>query len=257
MSTTQGSPRPSILLVEDDLVHSAIICDLLSAEGFAVDPVTTLAAARARLAERVPDLLLLDRTLPDGEGLLLCEEIRANRRLRELPVILITARDRVEDRIEGLMRGADDYIPKPFHPREFLARVHGCLRTQNLQREFRRTADELAVKNRILLETQERLVRSERLAAIGEVGLAIRHEINNPLGSIMGFADLLLMQAESLPPEIRRKLELIRRAALRIRDVVRRLEDLKDDRPVEYIPGLSMTDLSAPPAPKTPDHQGP
>jgi len=56
------------------------------------------------------------------------------------------------------------------------------------------------------------------------------------------------MQAESLPPEIRRKLELIRRAALRIRDVVRRLEDLKDDRPVEYIPGLSMTDLSVPPA---------
>jgi hypothetical protein len=70
----------------------------------------------------------------------------------------------------------------------------------------------------------------------------------------MGFADLLLMQAESLPPEMCRKLELIRRAALRIRDVVRRLEDLKDDRPVEYIPGLSMTDLSTPP-PESTDHR--
>jgi len=253
MSTKQGSPEPRILLVEDDLVQSAIVCDLLRSEGFFVEPVTTLAAARAHLAEGAPDLLLLDRTLPDGEGLLLCEEIRADRALRELPVILITARDRVEDRVEGLMRGADDYIPKPFHPREFLARLRGCLRTQALQREIHRTAEELAAKNRMLVETQERLVRSERLAAIGEVGLAIRHEINNPLGSILGFADLLLMQPESLPSEVCRKLELIRRAALRIRDVVRRLEDLKDDRPVEYIPGLSMTDLGAPPPPPASD----
>jgi signal transduction histidine kinase len=163
--------------------------------------------------------------------------------MRGLPVILITARDRVEDRVAGLMGGADDYIPKPFHPMELLARVHGCLRTQDLQRRLRRKVDELAEANRRLVEAQERIVKNERLAAIGEVGLAIRHEINNPLGTIVGFADLLLMQPEHLPPDAQRKMDLIRRSALRIRDVLRRLEDVKDDRPVEYIPGLQMTDL--------------
>lgn len=240
-----GMPRQDrILLVEDDPVQAAIICDLLHGQGFGVTAVETLGAARDRLAEALPDLLLLDRTLPDGEGLCLCEELRADPGFRELPIILITARDGVEDRIEGLMRGADDYIPKPFHPREFLARVHGCLRTLALQRELKAQADELAEKNQLLLEAQEQLVRSQRLAAIGEVSLALRHEINNPLGSILGFTDLALLQSASLPAEVVRKLTLIRRATLRIRDVVRKLEDLRDERPVEYIPGLHMTDLS-------------
>jgi len=237
-----------ILLVEDDPVQEAIVCDLLQAQGFVVASVGTLHDARDRLAGEPPDLLLLDRMLPDGEGLSLCEALRADPAFRELPIILITARDGVEDRVEGLMRGADDYIPKPFHPKEFLARVHGCLRTLALQRELREQAEELADKNRLLLETQAKLVRSERLAAIGEVGLAIRHEINNPLGSILGFTDLMLLQGGSLAPEQTRKLELIRRATLRIRDVVRKLEELQDERPVEYLPGVSMTNLSPPPS---------
>ena len=98
-------------------------------------------------------------------------------------------------------------------------------------------------KNQILVETQERLIRSERLAAIGEIGLAIRHEINNPLGTILGFVDLLLAQADSFPETVRKKLDAIRRATIRIRDVVRRLEEV-EDRSVEYVPGLQMTDLS-------------
>ena len=236
--------RSVILLVEDDPIQAAVICELLHDAGARVEAVGTLAEGRTRLRQELPDLLLLDRTLPDGEGLLLCEEIRATPGLQELPVILITARDKVEDRVAGLMRGADDYIPKPFHPKELLARVHGCLRTQDLQRELRRKVDELAEANRLLLEAQERVVRSERLAAIGEVGLAIRHEINNPLGAILGLADLLLMQPQHLPAEVQHKMEIIRRSALRIRDVVRRLEELRDDRPVEYIAGLSMTNLS-------------
>jgi signal transduction histidine kinase len=97
------------------------------------------------------------------------------------------------------------------------------------------------------------LIRSERLAAIGEIGVGIRHEINNPLGTILGFVDLLLTQADAFPEAARRKLEAIRRATLRIRDVVRRLEDI-EDRTVEYVPGMQMTDLSGdgPPRPERP-----
>ena len=95
----------------------------------------------------------------------------------------------------------------------------------------------------MLVATQEQLVRSQRLAAIGEIGLAIRHEINNPLGSILGFVDLLIAQGETFPENARRKLDAIRRSTIRIRDVVRRLEDIQDDRTVEYVQGIQMTDL--------------
>lgn len=239
-------PAARVLVAEDDPVQAALICELLQKEGYRVDSRSTIAETREVVRARMPDLLLLDRMFPEGDGCLLCQEFKANPATHALPIIMLTARDRVEERVEGLLKGADDYIPKPFHPREFLARVYSCLRTLALQREVRQQAEELARKHRALLETQERLIRSERLAAIGEVGLAIRHEINNPLGTILGFVDLLLAQAEAYPEAARKKLDAIRRATIRIRDVVKRLEEV-EDRSVEYVPGLQMTDLSAGP----------
>ncbi len=236
-----------ILVAEDDPVQAAVIGDLLRAQGYLVRCATTLREVREAVAAELPDLLLLDRMLPDGDGSLLCQEFKTTATTPPFPIIILTALDRVEDRVEGILRGADDYIPKPFHPREFLARVHGCLRTLALTRELQQKAEELERKQTVLLETQARLVRSERMAAIGEIGLAIRHEINNPLGSILGFTDLLLGQAEALPEEAQRKLEIIRRSTLRIRDVVKRLEEIRDDRTVEYVKGLQMTDLLAEP----------
>jgi DNA-binding response OmpR family regulator len=232
-----------ILVADDDPIQAAVICDLLQKQGYHVECRATIAETRDLLRARMPDLLLLDRMFPEGDGSLLCQELKANPSTQGLPIIMLTARDRVEDRVEGLLQGADDYIPKPFHPSEFLARVHSCLRTLALQQEITQKADELARKHQILLETQERLIRSERLAAIGEIGLAIRHEINNPLGTILGFVDLLLTEEAPIPDAARKKLDAIRRATIRIRDVVRRLEDV-EDRSVEYVQGLQMTDLS-------------
>lgn len=235
-------PAARIVVAEDDPVQAALICDLLQKEGYQVESRSTIVETRDAVRASMPDLLLLDRMFPEGDGCLLCQEFKANPTTQGLPIIMLTARDRVEDRVEGLLQGADDYISKPFHPREFLARVHSCFRTLALQREIKQQAEELARKHQTLLETQERLIRSERLAAIGEIGLAIRHEINNPLGTILGFVDLLLAQGETFPDAARKKLDAIRRATIRIRDVVRRLEEV-EDRSVEYVPGLQMTDL--------------
>ena len=236
-------PSARILVADDDPIQAAVICDLLQKQGYQVESRATIAETREAVRARMPDLLLLDRMFPEGDGSLLCQELKANPGTQGLPIIMLTARDRVEDRVEGLLQGADDYIPKPFHPSEFLARVYSCLRTLALQQEIKQKADELARKHQVLLETQERLIRSERLAAIGEIGLAIRHEINNPLGTILGFVDLLLAEEARFPDAARKKLDAIRRATIRIRDVVRRLEDV-EDRSVEYVPGLQMTDLS-------------
>ncbi len=240
-------PEPSaptyVLLVEDDPLQAGVIRELLEGHGYTLSVAASVADGRTAIQAGAPDLLLLDRVLPDGDGIDFCEEVKGRPETRELPIILLTAFDKIEARVQGLLRGADDYLPKPFHPQELLARVHGCLRSLNLQRELHQKAEELAEKNQTLVATQARLIQSERFAAIGEVSLAIRHEVNNALGTILGYTDLLLLQAESMSADAQRKLETIRRAALRIRDVMRRLEGLRDDRTVEYIPGISMTDL--------------
>ena len=117
-----------LLLIDDDARLSAMVGDYLRGHGFAVDCAGTLAAGRERLQHGDFELLLLDLMLPDGDGLQLTRELRADARWRRLPLLMLTARGEPMDRIVGLEIGADDYLPKPFEPRELLARVKALLR---------------------------------------------------------------------------------------------------------------------------------
>ncbi|WP_343502400.1 response regulator [Alloyangia pacifica] len=115
-----------ILIVEDDPVLSEGLSVGLGLSGFTADAVATLGDARAALAGSDFAGLVLDLMLPDGSGLELLSEIR--RGGSELPVLLLTARDQVRDRIEGLDAGADDYLGKPFDLHELAARLRAILR---------------------------------------------------------------------------------------------------------------------------------
>lgn len=118
-----------LLLIDDDTRLSAMVGDYLRAAGFEVDSAGSLAQGRERLGTGAPyDALVLDLMLPDGDGLDLCREVRASPRTRHLPLLMLTARGEPLDRIVGLELGADDYLPKPFEPRELLARVKALLR---------------------------------------------------------------------------------------------------------------------------------
>ncbi|MEY2890150.1 MAG: hypothetical protein RJA98_58 [Pseudomonadota bacterium] len=117
-----------LLLIDDDVRLSTMVGDYLRQAGFDVSTAGSLAAGREVLAAGVFDALLLDLMLPDGDGLDLCRELRANARTRALPLLMLTARGEPLDRIVGLELGADDYLPKPFEPRELLARVKALLR---------------------------------------------------------------------------------------------------------------------------------
>ncbi len=120
--------NPRLLLIDDDARLSAMVGDYLRGHGFEVDTAGSLAAGRERLARDDYDALLLDLMLPDGDGLELTRELRADARWRRLPLLMLTARGEAMDRIVGLEIGADDYLPKPFEPRELLARVKALLR---------------------------------------------------------------------------------------------------------------------------------
>ncbi|MCW7538352.1 two-component system response regulator CreB [Aquabacterium sp. A7-Y] len=120
-----------LLLLEDDPAIARTVAYALEREGFVVEHVLLVREAWARLsAADAPELAVLDVGLPDGSGLDLCRELRHQR--PALPIVLLTARGDETDRVLGLELGADDYIAKPFSPRELVARVRALLRRARL-----------------------------------------------------------------------------------------------------------------------------
>ena len=121
-------PTQRLLLIDDDARLAAMVGDYLRNAGFEVDVAATLAAGRERLHDAAYDALLLDLMLPDGDGLEFTRTLRGDARTRRLPLLMLTARGEPMDRSVGLELGADDYLGKPFEPRELLARVKALLR---------------------------------------------------------------------------------------------------------------------------------
>ncbi len=117
-----------LLLIDDDARLRTMVGDYLRGHGFEVESAGTLADGRQRLSLGSYDALLLDLMLPDGDGLDFTRELRGEPRTRRLPLLMLNARGEPMDRIVGLELGADDYLPKPFEPRELLARVKALLR---------------------------------------------------------------------------------------------------------------------------------
>lgn len=114
-----------ILLVEDDPAIARSIIYTLERDGLSVTHSLLLGDARAQISRQPPDAVILDVGLPDGSGLDLCRELRA---AGSLPVLMLSAQGEEIDRVLGLELGADDYVSKPFSPRELLARVRSLLR---------------------------------------------------------------------------------------------------------------------------------
>ena len=117
-----------ILIVEDERPIRELIAFGLKRAGFEVREAEDSRAARSAIANRRPDLMLVDWMLPDASGLELTRALKRDRETRDLPIIMLTARAAEADKVSGLDGGADDYLTKPFSPRELLARVNALLR---------------------------------------------------------------------------------------------------------------------------------
>ena len=125
MAAVTGSSDTLVVLVEDDEDIRRLVRDLLAREGFAVDVADTGAALDQVLARKRPDLVILDLMLPGEDGLSICRRLRSH---GSVPILMLTAKSDPVDRVVGLEMGADDYVTKPFNPRELLARVRALLR---------------------------------------------------------------------------------------------------------------------------------
>jgi DNA-binding response OmpR family regulator len=114
-----------VLIIDDDKRLAGMVADYLGEAGFRVTASATARDGEQRLKREPFDALVLDLMLPDGDGLEVCRRIRQT---SDLPILMLTARGDAMDRVVGLELGADDYLPKPFEPRELLARVKAILR---------------------------------------------------------------------------------------------------------------------------------
>jgi two-component system, cell cycle response regulator len=125
-----------IAIVDDDPAIRRLVRHYLTTRGFEIFGCTTGDEARAMLAAEPWDLAVLDRKLPDMDGLDLCKELRTNPDMRMRYIIMLTGKDEQEDKIEGLESGADDYVTKPFQLPELLARIRAGKRIVDLQKEL-------------------------------------------------------------------------------------------------------------------------
>ncbi|MDQ1817163.1 response regulator transcription factor [Massilia sp. CCM 9210] len=124
---------PRILMIEDDERLAGMVVTYLGQNGYTVAHAGTAAAGLAELQSNAPALVLLDLMLPDADGLEVCRRIRAlGAPLASVPIVMLTAKGDPFDRVVGLELGADDYLPKPFEPRELLARLRAVLRRPQL-----------------------------------------------------------------------------------------------------------------------------
>ena len=119
----------ALLMIEDDDRLAGMVADYLSSSGYAVSHAPDAQSGLAQLVHTPPELVILDLMLPDMDGLQVCQRIRAlPGAAGQVPVLMLTAKGDPMDRIIGLEMGADDYLPKPFEPRELLARIRAILR---------------------------------------------------------------------------------------------------------------------------------
>jgi len=140
--------KGQILVVEDQLATSELIASVLREEGYEVQTVDTTHEARKTLGQAIPDLLLLDLNLPDGNGLDLCHELRLQHNSSALPIIILTAKKAIANKVSGLKGGADDYLTKPFNTEELVARVEALLRRAGkLEEPVTQTAGDLVLNH--------------------------------------------------------------------------------------------------------------
>src|SRR5437899_1321750 len=169
--------KPLVLIVEDEAPLVTMLRYNLEREGFAVEEAADGEEALLRIAERLPDAVLLDWMLPLVSGLEVCRQIRRAPATRLLPVIMLTARGEEGDRIRGLDSGADDYVVKPFSPSELVARLRAVIR-----RASPNVADNLLRYADVAMDlSAHRVTRAGRPVHLGPTEFRLlRHFLHNP-----------------------------------------------------------------------------
>lgn len=191
----QNSMSNLILIVDDTPTNLEVVSETLNDAGFDIAIATSGERALQQVERRQPDLILLDIMMPGIDGFETCKRLKANPKTCDIPIIFMTALADTDSKVQALELGAVDYITKPFHEKEVLARVRTHLQlyrlTQNLE-------SQVAQKTAALQTSQLQLIQSEKMSALGNLVAGIAHEINNPVGFVAGNIEYVVEYTEKL-----------------------------------------------------------
>ncbi|MEG4285321.1 response regulator [Microcoleus sp. A006_D1] len=185
MNSTLPKPnRANILVVDDTPENLRLLAGILSEKGYQVRPVPNGKLALSAAQKMPPDLVLLDIMMPEMDGYEVCQRLKDSEVTKDIPVIFISAINDVMDKVKAFGVGGVDFITKPFQVEEVLARIDTHLKICSLQQSLQEKNQDLATAIHQLQATQEQLIQSEKMAALGQLIAGIAHEINTPLGII-------------------------------------------------------------------------
>ncbi len=183
-STLPKTNRANILVVDDTPENLRLLAGILSEKGYQVRPVPNGKLALSAAQKMPPDLVLLDIMMPEMDGYEVCQRLKDSEITKDIPVIFISAINDVMDKVKAFAVGGVDFITKPFQVEEVLARIETHLKICSLQQSLQEKNQDLATAIYQLQATQEHLIQSEKMAALGQLIAGIAHEINTPLGII-------------------------------------------------------------------------
>jgi two-component system sensor histidine kinase/response regulator len=224
-----------ILIVEDDSDTRAIVRISLEGENLEIIEAVDGEHAKELLTQEnvtLPDLIISDIMMPRCDGHQLLRWFRENITHTYIPVIFLTALDEIENRISGLEMGADDYLTKPFHPGELLARVRALLRIKSL-------TDSLKQTQALLVEKEKELLKTELVGGVA-------HALGQPITAIA--LNCFVMEQEFVKlalnsPALISALESIKKDCQTIKGSLQQLKEISANSTTQYLPGVKILDF--------------
>jgi len=197
--------KSKILIVDDAVDTVELLRKRFHSEGYDTAEANDGEEALQKVEQYHPDLIVLDVMMPKLDGYEVCRRLKADENTKYVPVLMLTAKGEIENKVKGLEIGADDYLPKPFDYKELSARVKSLL---------------------TIKEAREKLVEEEKSEAMEKMMDEVAHEIRNPLASIGGFAKRVYDKLPEDDPN-KKYMEMIMDDVLKLEDMVKQLIELK------------------------------
>ncbi len=206
-----AADAPRVLIADDTPEIRGLIAEIL-ADHYRISVATDGAEAWEAARREPPDLIISDVMMPHVDGYELCRRIKADPATAAIPFVMLTAKADLTMKIEGLNRGADDYLVKPFSPEELRARVKSLLRLRRMHGELEKRNNELQATLNELQETQKQLVQSEKMSSLGQLVAGLAHEINNSINAVYNGIQPLNAKAQKLSGSVSAALQSAKEA---------------------------------------------
>jgi DNA-binding response OmpR family regulator len=211
-----------ILIIDDSKTAQSILSSILEAE-YQIDIKDDAIEALATIELEPPDLILLDIHMPVMDGFEACRILKQMEKTKDIPIIFITSLDSENEKVKGFEAGADDYVVKPVHPFELIARVKAHLGAR---------------------KSQIHALSMERMSVFKEMAVTLCHEINNPLTSVNAYLHLLHSDFPELSEPVKEIIAAIQVETRRVSDIISTLSDATIAATTIYQRDIKMIDLS-------------